>query len=284
MIDGAADLRQHYYPSNYPWGMQSEILWATLMPWENARAARLLNVLTGDAIYRFRQIDFVLERQGEKQEGAALGQTALEGWHSGWYPGEIEELNQHQQPKLYISEIKDWIQTTNPNLSDIERLDREAASEVIYFEAQKRGAMIVLALQAYRLEHSELPKSLADLQGAYLNRWPLDPYSGMEFRYFPSGAPLGGTEESTSSAAMEIWSRDAGPPIRPGTPGVWCTGPEIVASVSEDNQDYTSEGVNPKANVKTWRYQLRSTWTSPQALSFRDALQEGYWFSIPAAP
>ncbi len=278
MIDGAADLRQHYYPSNHPEQMQGEILWDTLMPWESARAARVLNALTSDAMYRFRQIDFVLDRQGEKQEGAGLGQTASEGWYGGWYPGEIESLNHHNHPELYVSELADWIPTTNPDLSKIDQLDREAASQVIYFVAQKRGAMIVLAIQAYRLEHGELPKSLADLQDDYLKHWPLDPYSGQEFRYFPTGAPLGGTEESTSNAAMEIWSRDGGQPIRPGQPGVWGTSQNIIASVSEDNQDNSSEAVNPRTNVKTWRYELRSNWRWPQALPFRDALQDGYWF------
>ena len=42
LVLGDSDLRQFYYPSNYPQLMEREVLWSTLMPWENDRALRVL--------------------------------------------------------------------------------------------------------------------------------------------------------------------------------------------------------------------------------------------------
>ncbi len=83
-----------------------------------------------------------------------------------------------------------WLNTTHPMPAEIGRLGIEAAGELAWFEAHRRATIIILALQAYRLEHGQLPISLDALTGDYFEHIPLDPYSCMPYLYFPNGRPL----------------------------------------------------------------------------------------------
>ncbi len=58
-----------------------------------------------------------------------------------------------------------------------------------------RAAKLLLAIEAWRLEHSALPDSLDALMGVYFDTVPRDPFSGTPFEIYPQGAPvsLGGT-------------------------------------------------------------------------------------------
>jgi len=287
LVTGDSELRQHYYPANWPQKMQHEILWSTLMPWEQDRAVHVLNALTKSSLYRLQLVQFVLAAQGQTQDDPrrALVQFAAEGTNAAWFPDEIDVLYGKHYPELFVREMKEWLPTTNPDLSEIENLDKQAAAQLIAFEAQKRGTMIVLAIAAYRLEHGELPKSLSDLRGDYFQRWPLDPYSGYEFRYFPEGIPSDGTEESKDPSVLEIRMRDGGPTIFPGQPGVWCSAPNLVVGLSEENWDETTESVNPKKNVRRWYYYDRlSPLVEAHLLPLHEVWSRGTWFSIPAAP
>ncbi len=54
-------------------------------------------------------------------------------------------------------------------------------------ETNRRALLVKLALLAYRLDHEEYPEELAELIPEYLEKMPLDPYSGREFVYHFAG-------------------------------------------------------------------------------------------------
>ncbi len=83
-----------------------------------------------------------------------------------------------------------WTATTIPTFGSVGDFNLTwPIRELVEFEARRRGTMLVMAIQAYRLEHGKLPESLADLKGEYFKELPVDPYSDLEFRYFPDGLP-----------------------------------------------------------------------------------------------
>ncbi|HVX14615.1 MAG TPA: hypothetical protein VHC22_25735 [Pirellulales bacterium] len=51
----------------------------------------------------------------------------------------------------------------------------------------RRAAALALAIEAWRLEHSEMPRTFDQLEGAYFEEVPLDPYSNRAFLWFPFG-------------------------------------------------------------------------------------------------
>jgi hypothetical protein len=54
-------------------------------------------------------------------------------------------------------------------------------------ENNRRATRIVLALQAWKLEHGDYPKTLDELVGPYFEKLPNDPFSGDSYQYFPEG-------------------------------------------------------------------------------------------------
>jgi len=79
----------------------------------------------------------------------------------------------------------------------------------------QRGTRLVLALQAYRLEHGSLPHSLDVLVGDYFEQLPVDPYTGESFGYYPNGLAVE-TEVYPDSVAVEPVET-----LPAGTPFVW---------------------------------------------------------------
>ena len=56
-------------------------------------------------------------------------------------------------------------------------------------ETSRRATCLLLAIEAWKLQHGSLPKTLDQLVGPCLDRLPVDPYSGVSFRYFRDGLP-----------------------------------------------------------------------------------------------
>ena len=56
-------------------------------------------------------------------------------------------------------------------------------------ETYRRVARVVLALEAWKLDHGRLPASLDDLKGKYLSQIPVAVFADDEFRYEPKGVP-----------------------------------------------------------------------------------------------
>jgi hypothetical protein len=187
-----------------------------LMPWERWRAIRALNVVTSNVLTAMQHLAGAIELQERDPHYnvALVGSLSPTEGYSPWWlelPSDIEALAR-----------------TFPSPEGMDLYGAAMARDLVEFEALRRGTMIVLALEAYRLEHGELPETLQALaesprpteskanfsalmllhplwefprptdgresapsksSSAFFKLVPLDPYSGEEFRYFPHGVP-----------------------------------------------------------------------------------------------
>ena len=66
-------------------------------------------------------------------------------------------------------------------------MDFSIISQYADMENHRRATRIVLALQAWKLEHGDYPKTLDELVGPYFEKLPTDPFSGESYQYFPEG-------------------------------------------------------------------------------------------------
>ena len=242
------------------------------MPWERERAVRMLNWLTLTALVRLQTIRWLMmdERQGVIQyvKPNFAGGHVDDFFEVAYFDNLPEATREPPEAKV------DWLATTHPNLEPIGDDGINAASELVQFEARRRGTMLVLAIESYRLKHGALPKSLGELVGPYFREMPLDPYSGLEFRYFPAGLPQSAVSPlADGSIFIE--------PITPVVPCVWSTGSDLwVETVSEE-----SAGESHAAKSSTTHdgeklvYHFRSG--RDRQLSRTTVWQRGLWFPIP---
>ena len=126
-------------------------------------------------------------------------------------------------------------------------------------ETHRRATRLILALEAWKLEHSGLPESLEDLKGKYLDQLPVDPYTGSVFRYKPKGIPYHVAWSSPNSTNTKT--------LEPARPFVSC------GAWSAKGYGASSEGdLSPP----------RPPEGSADAASLRTELWEGVWvFPIP---
>ncbi len=84
-------------------------------------------------------------------------------------------------------QLESWYETSANSASGfaIRRLAWLTADETI-----RRGTLLVLALEGWRLEHGQLPESLDMLVPDWLAELPLDPLTANSFSYCPNGAEL----------------------------------------------------------------------------------------------
>ncbi len=152
------------------------------------------------------------------------------------------------------------------------------------YEAGRRGTMLQLALEAYRLQHDRLPTSLNDLVGVYFDKLPTDPYSGNEFVYFAQGIPT----PPTSFEAKELkesWNDSnawdpAGKhlPVVPGVACVWCTSAYMLTYNWSDEIRSVANNSNVKPEKIVPYYTDRN---DGRTLSLYRAWPMGFWFPIP---
>jgi hypothetical protein len=138
--------------------------WERTVPWERYRALRLLNVITREQI------------------------------------GEVEKLSERlEKGDKVVFDFKRWTEEPPFVLWDElilpTRIQLWKHSNIWQLEgyamnvAKCRAVQILLALEAWKLEHGKLPDSLDVLAGKYFEKVPVDPFSGKSFRYFPEGLP-----------------------------------------------------------------------------------------------
>ena len=171
------------------------ILWS-LLPWERRRALRLLNVLTSEDL---RELDYLVSGITEGTPAARLL----------WY---VEPPADNQ--------YAEWLRTT-PLLSRFfrpggigEQLGREFTSEINF----RRATHLLMALEAWKSDHhGELPERLNQLVGPYLEKLPLDPFTGRDYVYEPRGVdPPDRFRRNWPFAKPFIWS--PGENVRRDTP------------------------------------------------------------------
>jgi ABC-2 family transporter protein len=273
-----------------------------IMPWERSRAVRALNVVTADVLNQIQQIQSFLNMQEQSNHAPNFAAIRMlpptNGPDSWWWvsPGDVG-----------------LFESTFPSPEPMSNFGSAIARDLVEFEALRRGTMIVLALQAYRLEHGKLPDSLDQLadispnsgnaanlplpihaqpaNGAFFQFVPLDPYSGEPFRYFPRGLPelpkqpdvlsadpdwASGIDNTLSNIA-EAWKQKS---IVAGVPGIWSTGPDLIGKwVDEQMYDpETMESVKSTPHLYYW-----SRWPGGEQSSLPNyaAWPKGIWFPIP---
>ena len=148
-----------------------EVVAMQWMPWEKARAVRLLDWSTLRALTRMESIEQALAN------GTSLPMGAPSRYYCRWWPCSALQvrlynttiaLRHFHGPGWWSGEAKMLVDTAT----------------------QRRATCLVLALAAWKLEHGELPDKLDDLVGPYLTKLPPDPHSGEPFRYFRKGIPI----------------------------------------------------------------------------------------------
>ncbi len=92
-------------------------------------------------------------------------------------------------------------------------------------ETFRLAARVALALEAWKLRHGSLPKTLDELVGPYLDRAPVDPYSGQPFRYFRDGLPL--PLHWRQPQPFLYYSQDRTSEIPARTPLIWSVGANV---------------------------------------------------------
>jgi hypothetical protein len=138
--------------------------WERTVPWERYRALRLLNVITREQIGE-------IENRSERLE---RGDTVV--FDSERWP---------EEPPFAL-----WDELILPTRIQLWKHSSSWRFDGYVMNVTKcRAARILLALEAWKMEHGKLPDSLDNLAGKYFENVPVDPFSGKAFRYFPGGLP-----------------------------------------------------------------------------------------------
>jgi hypothetical protein len=265
----------------------SDILWIKLMPWEGDRALRLTNLLTQTAFARLTEMRAALGfRPGEEEAPRPIAGFCLPRRYAA-VPGEFFQTRARHYWEQTRGHEDQWLETTVPGLESMGVRGVDLARRLAWFETDRRATIIVLALEAFRLEHGNLPKSLYELAGNYLDFLPLDPYSGRDFVYFAGGvtADLFEAEvyasdiKAYADVATRAWrDPDRSSPVELGVPGIWSTGPDVWAtSTFPHSGKSTSESATQRQSAI--EYGLREGTGSYEPN--RPIWTYGDWFSIP---
>lgn len=185
---------------------------ARWMPWELVRSKRTLALLAkldlGDV---------------EATQAALAGERQpAEAWY---YEDPYARLNVEH---LARTSLFFGVDSTNESFQGFSRELIDSRRGAV---AYRRAALLVLAAEAWRLEHDELPDSLARLEGNGLDSVPVDPFTNKAFSYFPFGfrKPISSNEWKQVPPRMPLL-------YSPGTPrGDYLT--ERIGSLRRESND-----------------------------------------------
>ena len=264
----------------------SELVRRGLLPWERGRATRLLNILMQVGLQRLSKMRSPAYRSLEAA-GRLIDFCVPPGSHNT--PLEFFETWDFGYPQRYVQGGDEkWLDTTIPDLRRIGVNGLNAANRLAWFKADRRATVIILAIEEYRLDHGQLPRSLDPLKGEYLDAVPADPYSGFPFVYFPKGIAVSPQEVDWYTAEMNSftnyendWWRGQfrSPPVVPGVPGLWSTGATVRAS------SYPRTDVDADLIEKGGKGDLISRYHPREGLGYiynsDPVWLNGDWFGIP---
>jgi ABC-type transport system involved in multi-copper enzyme maturation permease subunit len=128
------------------------------LPWERARAVRLLDKVTAEVFARQRETESVL---------------AAGGFISASSDRDFVKAVHYELRGEFALEAIGYIEIY------------ASSNERVIIEGYHRAARLVLALDAWKLDHGKLPRSLDELRGKYLDELPVSPFTGTKFRYSP---------------------------------------------------------------------------------------------------
>jgi hypothetical protein len=181
------------------------------LPGEQARALRALDLLTTQALNQIDAVTVLVDQ--DQQLGIVPAENVSEllrlfelGNTSEVYDGHSKERSQ---------ELRQAFSTSFLAESEFDYVDPAwIASNWVAEETRRRGLLVQLALIAYKLDHGEYPKTLAELTPGWLAEPIDDPFSGYPFVYRPEGLP----HKLLSLQGDEVAF------IAPDTPLIWSVG------------------------------------------------------------
>jgi hypothetical protein len=238
-------------------GVFGRILRGKFMPGEHAYNLRMINWLTNQSLKTFEETRSLIDTDGNVVASM---------------PSRVSR---------YYDPYDVWFAQR--------RAGQEASWTFTEYEAGRRGTMLQMALEAYRLEHGNLPQSLNDLVGVYFDKLPSDPFSGNDFVYFRDGIPPPPTrleaKELFENGSTNAWAPagfgiDA--PIVPGKPCVWCTSGQLLTYNWSDQIKAVANRSNMKLEDPVPYYTFANDGYNGPMLPSYTTWGHGFWFPIPA--
>ncbi|MBN1588944.1 MAG: hypothetical protein JW888_05470, partial [Pirellulales bacterium] len=205
---------QPVHRENQQWNEIIQTAALRWFPWEQARARRVLNFLTRENLAIVDEVEKAVA--GGQPMGQSLRSFSRKStMHNIW------------KGCLYHN--------VSPHIGRLQVVQRRV-QEFVACESRYRAFRLQLALAAWRLEHGEVPATLDQLVGAYLDAVPIDPYTGRPFRYFPKGHPGGAVSTSRIDP-------DTGRPFRYFAMGH--RGSAVATSPNEQPLVVVEKGIGP---------------------------------------
>jgi hypothetical protein len=150
---------------------------ANELAWERKRGLLVVDLITRINIDESSNLVHDVSWTGRPAESQG---TDLRRWLRPVYATGLPQIWEITQPS-----------TTTSYLATMEYKTRVPFAELLRaycdMEVCRRAALLEIGLAMYRLDHHGYPPRLADLVPAYLDKMPLDPYSGQSFQYEPAG-------------------------------------------------------------------------------------------------
>lgn len=249
LLDGDENVASILFPGQKSNKEVARILFnLRLFPWEGVRERRLLNAQTQRAL----------------QDLAVVRQRMNDGDNVDYLTHPTQQRHDFQTyDGLLSGAISSFLTSTG----------HDAVNSEVKFESDRRVTLIILACQAYRLKHGELPNSLEQLrEEAFLDDLPNDPLSGRQFVYFPSGIP----EPRTDRERRDL--EKSGRRLRPDVPCLWSPGMHLSTRVVTLNAGHP-EIVEVYYRHRPHHYALYADYDD---LPEYNAWLAGDWYPIPA--
>jgi hypothetical protein len=174
---------------------------ASRLPWERERALRLLNLIASIEGERAGVMEWALQKNDSIDwllAPAFEPNRYADGMHIEVDRSTVSLL-QIDQPHRFTQ----WLRTT-PLIEDRDFAFAPQTWLVATEETDYRATLIVLALEAWKIEHGQLPDRLDQLVPAELAALPLDSVCAKQFLYYPHGLAERGDTRIILSGAMDI--------------------------------------------------------------------------------
>ena len=162
------------------------------LAWERKRARRLLDML---AYWQLSEA---------KPTAAAMAENHPTGWEY-FTPDPGVDLPVIMHPPDWLPRAW-WVGLVNTPLVAESSLSRRSIARLMLSqETDYRATLIILALEAWRIEHRSLPQELDELVGDGLKTVPLDPLNAIPFDYQPKPAQPLVPRTVLSSDNLDWW-------------------------------------------------------------------------------